>query len=249
MQRAKGRRELGQYLIEGVRAVESAVKAGARLADVVVDRKLIEQASGGSEASDRVSRLLESVTCPVLVAAGNDLKSISDVQTSQGIIAAATLPEDSRGVEFPCLVLDGVQDPGNVGTLIRSAAWFGVRTVICGPGTADPFQPKVVRSSQGGLWDVDVQRMADLPGILQAVGDRPVFVADLDGDAAQEWQPSRESVLVIGSEAKGPSEAFRGAAAGVVTIAGGARKGTESLNAAVAGSILLHCWLQGGVQV
>lgn len=247
--RAKGRRELGQYLIEGVRAVESAVNAGASLVDLVVDRDLIEEASGGSEASERVASILESVTCPVLIAAGNDLKSVSDVRTSQGIIAAAKLPGDAPAVEFPCVVLDGVQDPGNVGTLVRSAAWFGVRTVICGPGTADPFQPKVVRSSQGGLWDVSVQRMDDLPRILHAVGDRPIFVADLDGQPAAEWRPERESVLVIGSEARGPSAVFRAAAEGVVTIAGGNQKGTESLNAAVAGGILLHCWLQGWRQV
>ncbi|NNE70448.1 MAG: RNA methyltransferase [Rhodothermales bacterium] len=235
LQRGKGRRELGQYLIEGVRAMESAVAAGVPLIDMVV---------GAETAVDpRVARLIEAVDCPVLEASSRDLEAIGNARSSQGIAAAAQLPETNQAVTFPCLVLDGIQDPGNVGTLIRTAAWFGIKTVLCGPGTADPYQPKVVRSSQGGLWDVSVVCHSAIPAVLAAIAAVPVYVADLNGNAAASWGPEDASALVIGSEAHGPSDELRERADGAVTIQGVAPSGTESLNAAVAGGILLHRWL------
>lgn len=226
--RAKGRRELGQYLIEGVRAVEAAVLGGAELVDVVV-----------SASGDRVDRIRAMASCPVLSASTRDVEAIGDAKTSQGIVAAARIPAPATVPAGPVLVLDGVQDPGNVGTLIRTAAWFGVQAVICADGTADPWQPKVVRSSQGGLWDLAVVRSPDPVGLLAG---RSMFIADMRGVPLSEWRPEPDAVLVLGSEAHGVSQAFREASAGSVHIAGRGTA-TESLNVSVAGGILMAAWL------
>lgn len=234
LSRSKGRRELGQYLIEGVRAIESALAAGAALVDLVVLSETQNQ--------PRVTALVARAGCPVLVGAAKDLASISDAKNDQGVVAAVRLPSEEAIPAGGCLVLDGVQDPGNVGTLIRTAAWFGMTSVICGPDSADPYQPKVVRSSQGGLWDVTVLRRATMEAVLSDLGDRTVFVADMDGVDLGDWNPPADAALVIGSEAHGPSAELKAVAANLVTIAGSGPMGTESLNAAVAGGILLQHW-------
>jgi RNA methyltransferase, TrmH family len=236
--RAKGRRELGQYLIEGLRAVESAIMGEADLVDVVV---------GTSVAEDRaILDLVRGISCPLLSGTPQDLIHISDAVSSQGIVAAARIPAPGTLGLSPCVVLDGLQDPGNVGTLIRTAAWYGVRSVVCGPGTADPYQPKAVRSSQGGLWDLDVHVLDDLDPVFRLARAKatPVYVADLGGTDASEWKPDWDSVLIIGSEARGPSDAVLAEATESVSLPRyGTKTGTESLNAAVAGGILMDRWL------
>lgn len=239
LSRSKGRRDLGQYLVEGVRALESARDAGVKMVDVVV--------SGDAAADPRVAQLLGSLACPVLLASAREVEQIADVRTSQGIVGAAVLPEPiARTMRCPCLLLDGVQDPGNVGALIRTAAWYGVHTVVCGPGTADPYQPKVVRASMGGLWDVAIERVEDLEGFYRAL-EVPVYVADAGGEAAGDWEPAAQAILVVGSEGHGPSPVSLAAAHRLVSLGrAGEGRGTESLNASVAGGILLDRWLGRG---
>jgi TrmH family RNA methyltransferase len=236
LSRSKGRRELGQYLIEGVRSIESAISAGIALTDLVVL----------PDAADhpRIAALVAKARCPVWVGAAKDLASITDVRSDQGVVAAAPYPTDVGIHGGGCLVLDGVQDPGNVGTLIRTAAWFGIETVICGPDSADPYQPKVVRSSQGGLWDVTVVRRPTMEAVLADLAGRSVYVADMDGIELGEWEPPANAALVIGSEAHGPSAELKAVSEAAVTIPGSRPKGTESLNAAVAGGILLQHWMK-----
>jgi TrmH family RNA methyltransferase len=213
------------------------VDAGAPLVDVVATQEASQNA--------RILKILERVACPVFIASSRDLESVSEVRTSQGVAAAAQLPDVTEVRAGSCLVLDGIQDPGNVGTLIRTAAWFGVKAVVCGPGTADPYQPKVVRASQGGLWDVQVVRSMDLRRLFASprFSGCPRYVADMHGVSLGEWRPSGDSVLVMGSEAHGISEAAREGAVQAVTIERRGSGGTESLNAAVAGGIMLAHWL------
>ena len=239
--RKKHREALGQMLVEGVRSVEAAVAAGAPLVEIVVTAAAREDA--------RVQAVLAGAGVPVLEASARDLEQLSDVQTSQGVVAVARierLPEDRLGACTAVLALDGVQDPGNVGTLLRTAAWFGADAVVAGAGTADLFGPKVVRAAMGGLWDVGLAQADDLAGVLAGLRARghAVYGADLGGTPVRRWQPARPSVLVLGSEAHGLSRAVRAGLDARVAIGGAeGRVGTESLNVAVAGGILIHAWL------
>lgn len=237
--RRRGRRQHGAFLVEGVRSVEAAVGAGAPLLDVLVTEAACDD--------PRVAALADRAAAPVHVLPARDLDRVGDARTSQGVVAVSrsvardALPADPG----PVLVVDGVQDPGNVGTLVRTAAWFGVGTVVTGPETADVEGPKAVRAAMGGLWDVALVRVDDLGPVLDALAASGVALwgADLDGVAVGEWDPTG-TALVVGSEAHGLSAAVRPRLAGRVTVAGGGA-GVESLNVAVASGILLHAWRAG----
>lgn len=242
LHRKRHRDRLGLCLVEGVRSVESAVEAGAPLVEILTT----------AAAAERVAALLAHVAVPVHALPVADLGRIADTATTQGVLAVARIEraaaEDLAG---PVLALDGVQDPGNVGALLRSAAWFGVRGVLAGPGTADPFGPKAVRAAMGGLWDVQIASSDDLPADLRRLKARglPLYGADLEGEPARDWTPPEEAVLVLGSEAHGLSEEVAARLDGRVRIgapnAAGGTRGVESLNVAVAAGILLHRWLGG----
>lgn len=240
--RRKGRAATGQFLVEGWRSVMSALDAGASIEHVFMSPGLV--IPEGDE-----SRLPADVV--VLEVSEREMKKLSDVSTPPGILAVVGQPERRTLDPWPdrILLLDGVQDPGNVGTLIRTAAWLGIDAVAFGPGTADPYAPKVVRSTMGGLWDVAMSHVDDLPAWLdQAAAHKAgIWVTDMAGTSLEDWQPSSPSVVVIGSEAHGVSDAVRRAATGTITIRGAeGPKAVESLNAAVAGAIVMSHWAAPG---
>jgi TrmH family RNA methyltransferase len=167
---------------------------------------------------------------------------ISDTETPQGIFAVVNIKADEAKPEGDLiLALDAVQDPGNVGTLIRTAAWFGIRTILFGEGSADPYSPKVVRSSQGALFSVACLTKTDL---TTALGDLKkqgyiVHAAMLDPAARSLYSvaPAKRSVVLLGNEAHGVSPQIERMADVKLLIP---RYGEgESLNVAVSGAIVL----------
>jgi RNA methyltransferase, TrmH family len=236
----KYRVRLEEYVIEGVRLVESALVGKAAVREIVV--------TPAAAGDPRVRVLINTAGVPVSAVSEREMSRLSDVETSQGVLAVAGMPRSPTGDldgGARVLALDGVGDPGNAGTLIRTAAWFGIDRVVFGPGSVDPYSPKVVRAAMGGLWDVAVFSSGDLAGDLgnlRAAGFR-VYGADLSGRSCDEWRPEERSVLVIGSEAHGLSDGVRQVLDEAVRIpAAGLEGAAESLNAAVAGGILLYEW-------
>ena len=238
LSRARARREQGRFLVEGLRSVEAAVAAGAPLDAVLVS----PEAAG----ADRVGRLVEASPVAVSTVAARDLERIGDARTSQGVVAVSrSVVGDGAGpLAAPLLLLDGVQDPGNVGALVRTAAWFGVRAVVADADTADVESPKAVRASMGGIWGVSLARVPDLAPVLDRLTEAGVEVwgADLGGAPVADWSPGPGSALVMGSEGHGISGPVAERLGGRVHVPGGGR-GVESLNVVVAGGILLHRWL------
>jgi RNA methyltransferase, TrmH family len=237
LSRKRSRDATGKYLAEGVRAVESAVSAGAPVVEVLVTPELI--------ATERVRRIFASSTAPIHMVSQKDLSRVADTRSAQGIIAVIeTRQVPVENMAGPVVALDGVQDPGNVGAIIRTAAWFGVQNVVVGEGSADPFGPKAVRASMGGLWDVNVALVVDLRLALGELRERgqPVFGADLQGNPLSVWAPPSEGVLLLGSEAHGIRREIRERVDEFVRIGGGFAVGVESLNVTVAAGILLNHW-------
>ena len=249
----KGRRQHGQFLVEGVRSVESAVEAGAPLVEVLVSHEAFE--------TPRVAALAERLRqrpVPVHAVAARDLGRVADARTSQGVIgvaesvvaSGAELLAGARGGAARVLVLDGVQDPGNVGALVRTAAWFGVDAVVADSDSADFEGPKAVRAAMGGLWDVRLARVDDLGAALDALaagglGLWGAHAAPGESVPLARWAPGARSALVMGSEAHGLSGVSRQRLAGGVWIPGGEEgRGVESLNVAVAAGVLMHAWIQ-----
>ncbi|MDQ7039997.1 MAG: RNA methyltransferase [Rhodothermus sp.] len=240
----KYREALGQYLIEGIRLLKAALDARAPLVEVLV--------TGAARNRPAVQALLARVSVPVHEISEQEIARLSEVETSQGVLAVLRLQWQSEDHLLRCrrvLALDGLQDPGNAGTVLRAAAWFGVEAVVAGAGTVDLYNPKVVRAAMGGHWEVALVRTRDLPGLLDQLHQHGFvcYGADLKGIPAPLWQPHQPAVLVLGSEAHGLQPAVQERLTARVTVPGvPGRYATESLNVAMAATILLYEWLGRG---
>jgi rRNA methylases len=169
----------------------------------------------------------------------SELERISFLQTPNQVLGIFKKPR--FGAERPVrnavsLMLDTIQDPGNLGTIIRCADWFGIQHIFCSPDCADAFNPKVVQASMGSIARVQVHYLP-LTDVLQQYADVPAYAAVLEGADLRTIQPLQQGIIVIGNESKGISAPVLQACAHRVTIA---RRGqVESLNAAVAAGIIL----------
>lgn len=243
--RRRGRRRRDQTLIEGRRALQSALDANAPLVEAVVTTEALTEPD--------VQTLLGRLSVPVFETDAATMDTLTDVATPQGLLAVVerrlhdpdTVPE-RLGDTGTALLLDGVQDPGNVGTLLRTAAWFGAQAVVAGPGTAGLYGPKVMRAAAGGHWALDLARTDDLGSLLDRLRRHgaALYGADLQGVQARAWRPTRPSALALGSEAHGLSAPVLDRLHTTVALHGAPnRPAAESLNVAVAGGILLYEWL------
>lgn len=217
------------FLVEGPRFIADAQRFGAKPQLLVLAESFAESLDV-PPAAFHGARIFD-----------NELfSSITDTVTSQGMVGVFPFPDlapDPSAVPF-LLIADGVQDPGNLGTLIRSAAGAGATRVITLSGTVDPWSPKTVRAAAAAHFVVPVETMSfdALAGILPA--DMTVIGADADGSTRyDEVDLSGPLALIVGSEGAGLSAVTRERADRLVSIplAGD----VESLNAGVAGSILL----------
>ena len=228
--RAKERREAGAFVVEGVRLVEEAATRDWNIRFALYDRSL--NTRGSSLIENLLSREIdvEEVSEPLI-------KSLSDTETSQGILAVLELNQlpipDSP--DF-FLIPDQIRDPGNLGTLLRSAAAAGVQAVIIPPKTTDAFAPKVVRSGMGAHFHLPIQSMR-WEKIRKEIKDLQVYLADMDGTSYWETDLRRPLALIVGSEAEGASEDARGLTTQKISIP--MDGDIESLNAGVAGSVLM----------
>lgn len=161
----------------------------------------------------------------------------SDTESPQGILAILQFSQSpvSNHLNF-ILIPDQIRDPGNLGTLLRSAAASGVQAVLIPPETTDAFAPKVLRSGMGAHFRLPIQEMS-LDEIEKVVAPMQVYVAEMDGQPCWETDLTKPIALIVGSEAEGASESARKLANGKISIP--MKGGAESLNAGAAGSILM----------
>lgn len=185
-------------------------------------------------------RSFELPAIPVHEISGSDLQRISFLSTANQVLGLFRIPRPSEPVPSEsCLLLEGIQDPGNLGTIIRCADWFGVRHVLASRDTADAFAPKVVQSAMGSLARVSIE-YTDLNEWVDGHPQWPVWAASLDGEDLFAVGKPGPLALLIGNESKGISREMLEKAARQVRIPG--KGSAESLNAAVAAGILL-AWL------
>lgn len=173
-----------------------------------------------------------------------ELSQLSQLPSAHEVVAVFPYMEPAPRPLHRALVLDGVQDPGNVGTLIRTADWFGFSHIWATPQTADVYNAKVVQSTMGSLARVAI-RYAEAWAIEEALGELPWYVAHLEGAPlpAPASLPDK-LVLVLGSEAHGPRAAWQESGRTLALPRRGA-EGIDSLNVAVAAGIFMH-HLSGG---
>ena len=175
----------------------------------------------------------------------NDLKKISSLKTPNKMLGLFRIPTQKPQKNSNLIMaLDAVNDPGNLGTIIRLCDWFGVDQIICSNDTVDSFNQKVVQASMGSLTRVSILYL-DLANYLTNT-NLPAFIADMDGVNVYNTQLPKEGILVMGNEANGVSEKIKQLVTTKIAIPRfGAIQETESLNVATASAILLSEFRRG----
>ena len=223
----KGREEHNAFLVEGVRMVHEALSSSFTIKALLLREDFIPDFP-----------LPEEI--PSYLLPNHVFDSVCDTRTPQGI--AAVLTKQSREASGPrLLALDGVQDPGNVGTIIRTADAAGFDGVLFSPDCADLFSPKVLRSTMGSVFRLGFSFPSSLPEKLAELkkDGYSVLSSQLDGDPFFDRKPVAPSfVLIIGNEGSGVSDPVKAVATHRLRLP--MRGGAESLNAAVAAGIMMY---------
>ncbi len=235
LQRKRQRLAQNACLVEGVRLVRDAWQGQAQFQRIFFVPDALQSSRGLAQlVAEMESAGMEMVACTAQV-----FNSLADTLTPQGIAGVVTLPQLPIPPQ-PTLVviLDGVRDPGNAGTLLRTAEAAGADLVLLAPDSVDAFNPKVVRAGMGAHFRLPLRHCADWPDLLAGLpSDLALYVADAGGEVAYDqvdW--TRPAGLILGSEAAGPGTEARQAGQTIAIPMAGE---TESLNAAVAGAIVL----------
>lgn len=232
-----GREQKGQLLLEGRKLVVEALRAKTVLEVYVRSQGL----------PDGIPELTSGVRVHVL--ADHDFERLCSVKSPQDILALSILPRLLSASELlsecqRALLFDGVQDPGNVGTMARTASAFGVGGLLFSDGTADPFSPKVVRASAGTILRQKIARVGSVEEIAPLLAERGISLVVpvvKDGTLIHRTRPPERFVLVAGQEGSGSR--LREAAGLRVTIP--MQGGVESLNVSAAMAAILALWSVG----
>lgn len=218
------RRAEGRAIIEGPHLVESwLMQRGAPVCVLVSELAVVPA----------------FVAVPVVVS-DQVMRSITDVRAPQGIAAEIAIPRHDEPLDAApaCVFLDGIQDAGNVGAILRSACAFGVLDIVLGPGCADPWSPKVLRAASGAHARLRIREAADLGAAVDAFGGNTCWTTPRGGKPLADVDFSRRTGWIFGAEGAGVSAGLARHAGCAVTI--GMPGETESLNVAAAAAICLY---------
>lgn len=240
LKRRKAREREGVFVAEGVRAVEELLRSPLKVRGALVAPQLEDAPRGRTLRAALAERGIETT------AVGHrEFASAADTDSPQGVLAVAEIPSHALDrldldASARVVVLDAVQDPGNVGTIVRTAAALGARATVALPGSVDLWNAKVVRSAMGAQFHLPVLSCTweELETFL-TTRDVPLWGADAAGDPLVPGERvARAIALVVGNEGAGLSEVVRARARRLISIP--ITPGVESLNVAVATGILLH---------
>ena len=221
-----------KVLLEGYRLIEESLKAGADIEYIYITENLKSKIS---------NQILGNINCDII--SEIDLKKISDTKNSQGIIAIANVKKYYLNTldqlnKKSVVILDGIHDPGNLGTIFRTCVWFGIKSIILTSSSIDPFNLKCMRSGVGAHFYLDNIISENENEIVDYLNNKNynMIAADLKGDKIDTIDTTNKWALVLGSEAHGLSNLFEKFQKITIT-----RKGNlESLNVSIACGIILN---------
>ncbi|QMV68544.1 RNA methyltransferase [Sphingobacterium paramultivorum] len=226
LQNKKYRKQHGLFIVEGIKSVMEFISSSYEVESIFYT----------DDANTKVGKISHNIKSHELTE--TEFQKISALKSPQGILALVKLPLQQKIVSSDLknkfsLVLDDVQDPGNLGTIIRTAEWFGIEHIICSIGTVDAYNPKVVQATMGSLARLQIH-YTDLTDFIPATGLK-VYGALLDGQSIYQTVWADEGLIVMGNEGNGISDEIIPLIDQAVTIP---RLGqAESLNVAVATTI------------
>ena len=222
LQQKKYRKQQGLFVAEGIKTISELIASGFELERLYVTAPTVFDIGNQELISD------------------SDLKRLSFLKTPNKALAVFQIPKNPVFVDRGLIVAtDGVQDPGNLGTIIRLCDWFGVQQLLCSTDTVDCYNPKVVQASMGSLARVKII-YEELSEVLRTT-QLPIFGGFMDGENVHRAVPPKEGILVMGNEANGISQSIEALVQHRVSIPRfGELQKTESLNVATATAILLN---------
>ena len=201
LQQKKYRNELNLFIVEGKKSIVEFLQAGYRL-ELLIATEVFATALNGQ---------------PITLVSKDELRKVSSLKNpDEGLAIFHQRQHTGILQEGVILALDNVQDPGNLGTLIRLCDWFGIETLICNSQTVDCYNPKVVQATMGSLTRVAVHYV-DLAGFL-ATCALPLYAMDLDGENLYTTEFPEDCVLILGNEANGISPEVRALTDGIITF-------------------------------
>lgn len=217
LQQKKFRQEHKMFVVEGQKPVDELLNSNFKVVELFIKKGLAHHYSDFSEVSS------------------SDMERMSSMKSAPGILAMVEIPSRKQmELKNHTLVLDGISDPGNLGTLIRTADWFGIQHVVASEDTVDEFNPKTIQSAMGSLFRVQVERV-NLSEWLKNQ-EIPIYGLDMSGSSIYSGIPEK-GIFVLGKESTGLSNEVRNLINEQLSIPGSGK--TESLNVSVAGAILL----------
>jgi TrmH family RNA methyltransferase len=224
------RRKAGRALLEGEHLVQAFMAAGGRMEALILSQS----------AAGRYSALAAQCGATPVLLGDAAFKSLADTRTPAGIAAEIILPGYSADLKAApgCVFLEGIQDAGNVGAILRSAAAFGVRHAVLGAGCADAWSPKVLRAGMGAHFSMDILENADLAAAIARFGGRIACTVARGGQPLPEADLSGRVGWLFGAEGRGVSDALAALSPLKVTIP--MPGAAESLNVAAAAAICLY---------
>lgn len=233
----KGRVENGAYSVEGIKSVCEAIDSGENIRLVGISEIAYEKCL---EVVDRAERK----NIDVYVFSENLFESMCDTKTPEGAMCVINITKKELGGEEGLyLYCDGVADPGNAGTLIRCADAVGAKGVVFSPGSVDIYNPKTVRATMGSMFHVPVWMDEDTDFLEKMRGKGYSVVSGALRDDAKDFKTinyGKKTIMVVGNEANGISEKVLDVSDNIVIIPICGK--AESLNAAVAGALLMYEW-------
>ncbi|MFN2603067.1 MAG: TrmH family RNA methyltransferase [Gemmatimonadaceae bacterium] len=239
LRRRKSRERQSLFVVEGVRAVEELLKSPLSIQGVLSAPQL-----AGAPRGQALLEMIASSRIEHAVVKEAEFRSAAETESPQGVLAIAEMPDRSldsvaRSSHLRILVLDAVQDPGNVGTILRTAAALDVDATVALPGTVDLWNAKVVRSAMGAHFRhlAFHTRPEGLFAFLDAESI-PLWGAEPSGDAVDSVTPPERLAIAVGNEGGGLSSSVRERASATVSLP--IASTVESLNVAVATGILLY---------
>ena len=241
LQKKKIRDEENLFVIEGDKLVKEFLQSGKKTRILVAKAEFIR-----SLPEDMIRSVDE-----VLEVTFEELKHLSTLKTPHNALAVLPIPESemnsSEILEKLCIGLDFVQDPGNLGTIIRAAAWFGIKNIVCSPDCVDVYNPKVIQASMGAImhvnvWYSDLKKLA----LLATQMKLPVFGTTLDGASIYNHKLDSRGIIILGNESRGISDELIPYITEKIMIPkfSDAAEGIDSLNVSMAASIVFSEFLR-----
>lgn len=233
----KYRDETGLYIIEGIKMLEEAIEEKARIRKIII----CEECLKAGDLEQKVLYEIAKYNC--IYVNSKVFNSLTDVVAPQGIMAVIEKPNKDIKIKYDqdiILALDGIQDPGNLGTILRTADSVNLKQIIVTKNTADSYNPKVVRSTMGAILRIKIIETDDLAKTLKEAKKNKfkIVATSLDTNNSIYDIDYNKKVIVIGNEANGVSKEIQELADNKVKIPMLGK--TESLNASVATGIMLY---------